>query len=259
MDLQGPGPQLTLWFGSAQKWVSGPLFDVSGFTNSPELSTLNGFTTWYKISRDEVYYMFGTGNPKRLSRWTANQFGKVERLLWNESISMWNLVLNLPKNQCDEYSPCGPYGLCDLNGSPICSCLQGFRPKSQLEWDQRDYSSGCVRLTALDCKNSTDGFLNVTYTSLPDTGLATIHNTISFDECRLMCLMNCSCTGYARADVYGRGCIIWVSELIGVGTVSYGGRDVYVRLASADLDICICKDSLHGIWRADATKGTHNR
>ncbi|KAJ0983481.1 hypothetical protein J5N97_011736 [Dioscorea zingiberensis] len=235
MDLQGPGPQLTLWFGSAKKWVSGPLFDVSGFTNTPELSTLNGFTNWYNISRDEVYYMFGTGNPKSLSRWTANQFGKVERLLWNESISMWNLVLNLPKSQCDEYSPCGPYGLCDLNSSPVCSCLQGFRPKSQQEWDQRDASSGCVRVTALDCKNRIDGFMNVTHASLPDTALATFHDTISLDQCRQKCLTNCSCTGYASADIYGSGCVIWVSELVGVGTVSYGGRDVYVRLASADL------------------------
>ncbi|KAJ0983554.1 hypothetical protein J5N97_011809 [Dioscorea zingiberensis] len=225
----------------AKKWVSGPLFDISGFTNTPELLTLNGFTNWYNISRDEVYYRFGTGNPKSLSRWTANQFGKVERLLWNESISMWTLVLNLPKSQCDEYSPCGPYGLCDLNSSPICSCLQGFRRKSQQELDQRDASSGCVRLTALDCKNRTDRFMTVTHTSLPDTtmAMATFHNKISLDECRQKCLTNCSCTGYASADIYGRGCIIWVSELVGVGTVSYGGREVFVQLASADLGTLI--------------------
>ncbi|KAJ0983517.1 hypothetical protein J5N97_011772 [Dioscorea zingiberensis] len=236
MDLQGAGPQLTLWFGSAKKWLSGPLLDVSGFTNTPELSTLDGFTYWYNYSMDEVYYMFGPQNPKSLSRWTANQFGKVERLLWNESISTWNLVLNLPKSQCDEYSQCGPYGLCDLNSSPICSCLRGFRPKTQQEWDQRDLSSGCVRLTALDCKNRTVGFMTVTHTSLPDTAMATcFHTTISLDECRQKCLTNCSCTGYASADIYGRGCIIWVSELVGVGTVSYGRREVYVRLASADL------------------------
>ena len=66
----------------------------------------------------------------------------------------------------DWHAACGPYGVCvcvcvcDPNGSSMCSCLQGFEPKSPKNW-ALSASDGCVRKKKLDCKNKTDGFVKV--------------------------------------------------------------------------------------------------
>ncbi|KAJ0983598.1 hypothetical protein J5N97_011853 [Dioscorea zingiberensis] len=100
-----------------------------------------------------------------------------------------------------------------------------------------DSSSGCVRRTALDCKNKTDGFMILDHAALPDTSNAIVDTNLSLNECRTTCLTNCSCTGYTSADIRGggSGCIIWVDELIDSGTIPNVVQDLYVRLAAADV------------------------
>ncbi|KAJ0983480.1 hypothetical protein J5N97_011735 [Dioscorea zingiberensis] len=235
MDLKGI-PQLTVWSGSAKRWRSGPWNGIV-FSNIPEMSSFNGFLFDFISNEDEVYYMYNTTDPMIVSRLTVNQSGTVERFVWIDTTGMWNVFWYVPKGQCDEYSPCGPSGLCDLNGWPMCSCLKGFTPKSPQEWALRDGSSGCVRRTELDCKNRTDGFMILTNAALPDTSNAIVHTNLSLNECQGTCLTNCSCTGYTSADIRGggTGCIIWADELVDLGTFPNDGQDLYVRLASADL------------------------
>ncbi|KAJ0983566.1 hypothetical protein J5N97_011821 [Dioscorea zingiberensis] len=52
-------------------------------------------------------------------------------------------------------------------------------------------------------------------TKLSDTSNATVNMSMTLDECRTLCLSNCSCTAYASADIAGNetGCIIWTTEL----------------------------------------------
>ncbi|XP_039140726.1 receptor-like serine/threonine-protein kinase SD1-8 [Dioscorea cayenensis subsp. rotundata] len=164
--------------------------------------------------------------------------GVVKRFTWIESAGMWNNFLYYPKSQCEEHSKCGSYGVCDINGWPICSCLPGFMPKSPQGWPLMDVSSGCERVTALDCKNSSDGFMTITLAALPETSNAILFPNISLNECRARCLKICPCTAYAAANIsgVGIGCIIWVTELIDMRLSSHAAQDVFVRLAAADLE-----------------------
>ncbi|OMO77432.1 S-locus glycoprotein [Corchorus olitorius] len=125
-----------------------------------------------------------------------------------------------PANPCDIYGTCGPFGVCKLSESPICSCLEGFVPNSDDEWSKGNWTKGCVREMELVCEaneNSTsknrgkaDGFQKMERMKLPDfyEFIDTDHTT----TCQQWCLNNCSCVGYA--DVYGIGCLVWSGNLL---------------------------------------------
>ncbi|XP_059664042.1 G-type lectin S-receptor-like serine/threonine-protein kinase At4g27290 [Cornus florida] len=62
------------------------------------------------------------------------------------------------------------YGICGIANSPVCGCLDKFVPRYPKDWDTADWSSGCVRKTALDCHNeSSNGFIKYSGLKLPDT------------------------------------------------------------------------------------------
>lgn len=51
------------------------------------------------------------------------------------------------------------------------------------------------------------------------------------------CLKNCTCMGYATADINngGRGCITWYGDMIDTRTFSDGGQSLYIRVDAAEL------------------------
>ncbi|KAH7660823.1 S-receptor-like serine/threonine-protein kinase protein [Dioscorea alata] len=234
-DLEGL-PQFILWSGSTKKFRSGPWNGIT-FSNIEDEKRTYGISISLVSNKDEVYYMYNTTGTKIVCRAVVDQSGMSKSFVWIESTGMWNLFLYWPKSECEDYSRCGTYGVCDIDAWPICSCLQGFKPKSPQEWALRDVSSGCERLTALDCKNRSDGFMTATLAALPETSNAILYPNISPNECRGRCLKNCSCTAYATANINGAGlsCVIWVTELIDLRMTSHPTQDVFVRLAAADL------------------------
>ncbi|KAJ6827336.1 receptor-like serine/threonine-protein kinase SD1-8 [Iris pallida] len=233
MDVLGD-PQIFLWSGSTRTWRTGPWNGVR-FSGIPEMKTYSMFTFRFVQSRDEVYYTFGLKDPSVVSRLIVNQTGSTQRLVWLDQPRQWNLFWFAPKDQCDQVSPCGPMGVCDPNDSPICDCVQGFAPKYPTNWALRDGTGGCVRRTPLDCRNGTDGFVLVSEAKLPDTSSSAVDTSLGLDQCRAKCLGNCSCTAYASADVSGAGCIIWTTQLTDIRVWAFGGQDLYVRVAAADL------------------------
>ncbi|KAJ6827337.1 receptor-like serine/threonine-protein kinase SD1-8 [Iris pallida] len=233
MDVLGD-PQIFLWSGSTSTWRSGP-WNGFRFSGVPEMKTYSMFTFRFVRSRDEVYYTFGLKDPSIVSRLIVNQTGSTQRLVWLDQPKQWNVFWFAPKDQCDQVSPCGPMGVCDPNDSPICDCVQGFAPKNPTNWALRDGTGGCVRRTRLDCRNGTDGFVLVRETKLPDTSSSAVDTSLGLDQCRAKCLANCSCTAYASADVSGAGCIIWTTQLTDIRVWAFGGQDLYVRVAAADL------------------------
>ncbi|KAH7661077.1 Non-specific serine/threonine protein kinase protein [Dioscorea alata] len=238
IDLEGIS-QANLWSGSTKKWRSGPWTDGVKFSNLEEMPLPYNLRFGFVDNKDEVYYMYNTTGTKLVCRMLLDQSGMTKHFVWIESTGMWNinLFMNYPVNQCQEYSRCGSYGVCAIDVWPICRCLQGFKPKSPQEWPIMDVSFSCERLTALDCKNRSDGFMTVTLASLPETSNAILYPNISQNECRGRCLKNCMCTGYATANISGagNGCIIWVTELIDLRMSSHPTQDIFVRLAAADL------------------------
>ncbi|KAD2804879.1 hypothetical protein E3N88_38256 [Mikania micrantha] len=90
---------------------------------------------------------------------------------------------------------CGPYGTCNNNNSPMCSCLAGM--------------------------------------NLPDTQSSWYNVNMTLEECRMTCIQNCSCTAYATRDIQS-GCLLWFGDLQDMREYD-GGRDLYVKMTTADL------------------------
>ncbi|RYR08358.1 hypothetical protein Ahy_B05g076007 [Arachis hypogaea] len=115
----------------------------------------------------------------------------------------------------DKYGICGPYGICDSNAFPVCSCIQGFSVKNQTEWDFRDFSNGCVRKTRLDCGR--DKFLKLQHVEPPETTRVFVNRSMTLQE-------------YG-----GTGFVMWSDELLDMRKFSGAGQDLFIRLASSDV------------------------
>ncbi|KAG1347812.1 Serine/threonine-protein kinase [Cocos nucifera] len=230
LDLHGD-PQIILWAGSNKLGRSGPWIGQR-FSGNPDIMRFKLFILEFVMKNDEVFYMYNTTSTSIIARFTVNYTGVVQRLVWHDDSHMWSIYFSEPKDPCDYVSQCGAYGVCNADNSPICSCLRGFKPRSPTSWDFRD---GCVRMTELDCRNGTDGFVTTKEVKLPDTSTSTVYRSMGLDECRAACLRNCSCMAYASAYANGTGCIMWTTELTDT-RVYFGGQDLYVRLAAINLD-----------------------
>ncbi|KAJ0983620.1 hypothetical protein J5N97_011875 [Dioscorea zingiberensis] len=259
MDIQGD-PQIFLWSGSTRTWRTGP-WNGLRYSGIPEMQTYSMFTFAYVENQDEIYYSFNIGDPSIISRLIVNQTGSTQRFVWLNQTGSWNLFWFAPKDQCDSLSPCGPNGVCDPNNSPICDCLQGFVPKSPTNWALRDGTDGCVRKTELDCRNRTDGFVKVAEAKLPDTSSSIVNMTLSLDDCKAKCLLNCSCVAYASANISdgGTGCITWSTGLTDPCRLyTFAGQDLFVRLAAKDLVARRESISYGGHYNIDAERSREN-
>ncbi|XWS09908.1 hypothetical protein CRYUN_Cryun39dG0030100 [Craigia yunnanensis] len=71
----------------------------------------------------------------------------------------------------------------------------------------------------------------------PDTSHAWSNTTMSLKNCQELCSRNCSCTAYANLDPReGTGCLLWFSELRDMIEFSEDGLDLYIVLATSELD-----------------------
>ncbi|ONK74688.1 uncharacterized protein A4U43_C03F9120 [Asparagus officinalis] len=237
MDIRGD-PDIYFCRDSTPIWRSGA-WDGTHLSGIPDMSTYRGFQFNFVNNASEVVYFYSVINRSYISRLLVNSTGFAQRALWLPDANQWNFFWNAPKDLCDDIGQCGPYGLCDANDSPLCSCLQGFDPKNPSNWNLRDGHDGCKRRTPLDCKNGTDGFVTVSNVKLPQSDNCTVDMNLNLDQCRRLCLGNCSCTAYASANVSGggSGCIIWIGNLFDIRNFVGSGQDLYVRLAAADLDV----------------------
>lgn len=147
--------------------------------------------------------------------------------------------MTTPKDICDKYKICGPYGSCNTEDTQKCSCLDEakFEPINKRGWVTGDWTRGCVRTIPLDCKNGTDGFIKYSNIKLPDTQTSWFNNTMSLTECKAMCLQNCTCMAYANTDIRGEGsgCLLWFNDLLDIRASLKSGQDIFVRMASSEL------------------------
>ncbi|RWR88164.1 receptor-like serine/threonine-protein kinase SD1-8 [Cinnamomum micranthum f. kanehirae] len=234
MDPNGLA-QLLLRFQSHIKYRSGPWNGVR-FSGMPEMKPNSVYGFYCVSTPDEVYYTYELLNSSLISRLMVNRTGHIERYTWDleSRDSIWKLYWWAPKDQCDEYSKCGPYGICNVNSSSVCDCGKGFEPKTPEEWSLGVTSAGCVRKAPLQC--SGDGFLKLTAMKLPDSPQAFVNSSMSLEECRIECLNNCHCEAYASADIAsGSGCIRWTSDLIDLKQFLNGGQDLYIRVPASEL------------------------
>ncbi|XP_057428738.1 receptor-like serine/threonine-protein kinase SD1-8 [Lotus japonicus] len=235
IDFQGL-PEIFLRKNQTIRYRSGP-WNGDRFSGVPEMEPdTDSIVFNFSVDQHSVYYSFHVGNKSIFSRLIVTSGGELQRLTWVPSTQSWNKFWFAPKDQCDSYRMCGPYGICDANASPVCKCLSGFSPKNLQAWNLRDGSDGCVRNHNLSC--GSDKFLHMEDVKLPETSKVFVNRSMDLVECEDLCRRNCSCTGYANIEVTngGSGCVMWIGELVDMRQYPDGGQDLYVRLAASDVD-----------------------
>ncbi|XP_027353645.1 G-type lectin S-receptor-like serine/threonine-protein kinase At4g27290 [Abrus precatorius] len=230
-------PEMVIWKGSEEFYRSGPW---NGNTSSGILGLMANPLYNYEFvnNEDEVYYMFTLKNSSVISIIVLNQTLSLrQRLTWIPQTKTWTVYQSLPEDGCDVYNVCGAYGKCVINASPICQCLEGFKPKSPQHWNAMDWTQGCVPNEQWSCGvENKDGFSRFSGMKVPDTTHSWTHENMTLEDCKVQCLKNCSCTAYS--NVYpgeDSGCLIWFGDLLDL-RVSESGQDLYVRVATSDVD-----------------------
>uniref|UniRef100_A0A7N0SXT6 Receptor-like serine/threonine-protein kinase n=2 Tax=Kalanchoe fedtschenkoi TaxID=63787 RepID=A0A7N0SXT6_KALFE len=234
LDMLGI-PQFFVRNGFKELFRSGP-WNGLRFSGRPNLKPNPMYTFKYVSDENWIYYDYQPTIGSVLMRTVANLTGALERYIWNGRDS-WNLYLTFQADNCDSYNWCGNNAKCNINNSPSCTCLKGYVPKSQKDWDIADWSSGCVLRTSLSCLNNGDGFVKHSDVKVPDTRNTWSNRSMTLQDCRMSCLMNCSCTAYASWDVRngGSGCINWLGELRDVREYSGYGQEIFLKLPSSEV------------------------
>uniref|UniRef100_A0A1J3F3A5 Receptor-like serine/threonine-protein kinase n=2 Tax=Noccaea caerulescens TaxID=107243 RepID=A0A1J3F3A5_NOCCA len=232
-------PQGFIMRGSRPYWRGGPSARER-FTGTPEMD--ESHVSQFRISQDVAA---GTGSltyslqrNSNLSYTTLTSDGSLKILWYNGS--GWVNDFEAPRSSCDVYGACGAYGLCVTSNPPNCECMKGFIPKSDEEWNRRNWTGGCVRRTDLSCRlnssaptqdNNADVFDIVANVKPPD--FYEYLSLINAEECQQRCLGNCSCMAFAYIDQIG--CLVWNRELLDVMQFEAGGESLSIRVASSEL------------------------
>ncbi|KAJ1405889.1 putative serine/threonine-protein kinase [Sesbania bispinosa] len=163
-----------------------------------------------------------------------NPQGQLTSAWWKNRKELWRTAFQ--GTSCDLYGMCGAFGSCNWQNTPICSCLNGYKPRNLEEWNRRNWTGGCVRKEVLQCGGEgvrKDGFLKLQNMKVPDFVERLAASLES--ECRDQCLENCSCVAYAYES--GIGCMVWSGDLIDIQRFSSGGGvDLYIRVAHSVLE-----------------------
>ncbi|GLT83428.1 hypothetical protein SLE2022_017180 [Rubroshorea leprosula] len=229
LDTRGV-PQIVIEKGPKIQHRAGPWNGMSfaGRFATPYPAVLSRYV-W---NDEEVYFRYEPEDSSVETWWVLNSFGLVQ-FFSKKGIHDWEH--RKPDDICENYAFCGKFANCNINKSPVCSCLEGYLPKSPVDWNSGNWTDGCVRDRSSDCEK--DVFLKHTGLKWPDTSNSTVSKTMNRKECAEMCLTNCSCTAYTNADVRfgGSGCLLWFGDLIDIRDLTPGGQDLYIRLAPSDM------------------------
>ncbi|KAL2247559.1 UNVERIFIED_CONTAM: G-type lectin S-receptor-like serine/threonine-protein kinase [Sesamum indicum] len=164
--------------------------------------------------------------------------GITHLYVMNARKDKWNIASVYPRDPWDEYSLCGPNGICRIDRATRCECFTGFAPKFQEDWDLQDWSEGCIRIRPLNCEGG-DGFVEVRGVKYPDMLQFWLNSSMSLSECKAECLRNCNCTAYANPYITngGSGCLIWFGNLIDTRDVIGADikQNIYLRVSASEV------------------------
>ncbi|XP_074380176.1 G-type lectin S-receptor-like serine/threonine-protein kinase At4g27290 isoform X2 [Apium graveolens] len=228
-------PQLLTRRGSAIHSRAGPWNGVR-FSGTPNFKSNPIYKFYFVSNNKELYYFYQLLDDSVSTRIVLSPLAYVQRWIWIEESQSWKLYLTGPIDDCDRYALCGAYGSCNINRSPACECLDGFIPKIQKDWNVADWSNGCARKVGLSCADG-EGFVKQSGLILPDTQSSWFDRNMSLDECKRLCLKNCSCTAYANTDIrgIGSGCLLWFNKLVDIRVQKENGQDLNIRMAASEL------------------------
>ncbi|KAK1439560.1 hypothetical protein QVD17_05380 [Tagetes erecta] len=229
-------PQILMRKGSEVEFNSGP-WNGLRFSGMPNLKPNDIYTFGFVFNEKELYYKYELVSNSVVTRMILSTEGMIQRFIWIERTSEWRLYVSGQLDNCDRYGLCGPFGICNINDSPACGCLSGFKPQFPEEWRRADWSNGCVRKAELSCGGG-DGFVKRSGVKVPDTRRSWFNVSMNLEECEKVCLRNCNCTAYATLDVKSEsGCLIWFDDLVDIRSYAEeDGQEIFVRLAASELD-----------------------
>ncbi|XP_042377147.1 receptor-like serine/threonine-protein kinase SD1-7 isoform X2 [Zingiber officinale] len=209
-------PDLVIFNRSAKYRRSG-LWNGHEFVGHPSMANSQVAINFTFVSNEnETYYMANSSNLV-LSRSVLCDNGTFQR--WFLGTGEWQLLWSIPEDVCDLYNYCGRNKMCTkkYNG-PDCQCLPGLKI----------VENGCQREKPLNC--SSNQFSKVPNVKVPDTENATSRGKMNLDDCKNLCLNDCSCVAYAVISG-SYGCITWTGDLLDIRTFDDEGRnDLYIRL-----------------------------
>nr|KYP41494.1 Putative serine/threonine-protein kinase receptor [Cajanus cajan] len=237
--LHTNNPEETMWKGTIEIYRIGP-FDGTKFSGNPSLPSNSVVNYTFVSNEDELYLTYSMNDKSVISRIVLNQSLYVrQRLTWNKDSQNWMVSSKLPSDLCDNYNICGAFGICDVGQAPVCSCLDGFKPKSLQNWTQMNWYQGCVHEQTWRCREKNmDGFQKFSNIKAPDTKRSWVNASMTLEECRVTCWKNCSCMAYANSDIRGEGsgCAIWFDDLLDIRLIPNAGQDLYIRLPVSETD-----------------------
>ncbi|KAI3675460.1 hypothetical protein L1987_85050 [Smallanthus sonchifolius] len=236
IDARGhPQPMITK--GQEIQYRAGP-WNGLRFSGAFNLKQNRIYNFTFVVDQREIYYQFKLVNTSVITMLVLQPSGHLERLLWLDNKKEWNVYLSRPIDLCDQYSVCGPFGICNIEKTPICDCLKGFEPTSPDHWRITDWSQGCRHTITLDCKPG-EGFNEYSNLKLPDTRESWFNQTMTLAECEEMCRSNCSCTAYANSNIIGSGsgCLLWFGNLTDIRMLPENRDTIYIRLSASELDL----------------------
>nr|GMD04545.1 G-type lectin S-receptor-like serine/threonine-protein kinase At4g27290 [Ipomoea batatas] len=238
VDPKG-SPQMFMWKENIPYYRTDLYQD--GFTYSvyfPQARyTYYSFTT----ENDEMYFSYGYANTSIQARFSLTPEGHIQTLSRLKTSEIWQIQWLAPTADCELYARCGSFGSCErYDSNPVCSCLKGFKPKSQRDWDKGKYDAGCERSIALGCgEGEIDGFMRLAMMKWPDHSSSL--GNMTFQECQMECSKNCSCTAFAYANFSSdsvANCINWFDDLVDLAhnyAAGGFGQDLYVRVHASEL------------------------
>ncbi|KAL3740456.1 hypothetical protein ACJRO7_021703 [Eucalyptus globulus] len=234
-------PQIVIWGQSGREWRSGH-WNGLVFTGLPNMTgnIQNGFRLSAAEEDGSMYFTYTPLNRSNLLMFRILWNGLGEELGWDETDNELTVLRKQPEKECDVYNKCGDFAICNEMGSPKCSCMEGFIPKSPDQWKRGNWSMGCTWKTRLQCGNNSsisvgdggrmDRFLKLDGVKLPD--FADYFSATIGDECGVKCLENCSCKAYAFVkDIW---CMMWSKNLIDVEHFTEGGMTLQIRLSNSE-------------------------
>ncbi|XP_059660640.1 G-type lectin S-receptor-like serine/threonine-protein kinase At4g27290 [Cornus florida] len=229
-------PQFVLQKGTIKKFrselLNGEQFSGQHFL--PDLPIIPKFITNSK----EMYYEYDIKNESILTRYVLTFWGSLQRYVWNNGGLEWIAMHGVPSDTCDNYGQCGSNSICTTSDTRICSCLTGYVPRVEQDWETLIWSGGCVRKQPLNCSKG-EGFIEMKGIKIPDLLQFWINTGMSLEDCKMECLKNCSCSAYANSQVTGggNGCLLWYGDLLDIKRIiELGNQKLYIRVTASELD-----------------------
>ncbi|PIA51106.1 hypothetical protein AQUCO_01100142v1 [Aquilegia coerulea] len=224
------GQFVILWNRTRRYWSSGQ-WNGQIFSGIPDTRLLHFLNFSFLKNENESVFTYSLNNTSIISWLVLELSGQIKQYTWDEKHKrrfcfgayQGNNVMFMPFVALS--------GVCNQRSFPFCTCMDGFKPRYEEEWNLSNYSSGgCVRKTSLQCGDK-DNFFLMPNVKLRDNAQRLA--VASADDCKLACWSNCNCSAYA----YTSFCSIWDADLLSLQQLSDdedGGEDLYLKLAASD-------------------------